>query len=431
VQHPDLPAVLSESDRDKAWGVYGDAFTAPLTRPRVHAGRTGSPWTFVLIVALLYAAMALAYSVAIAPRVTGGYQFIHIGETFLTKGSSSTVIQPSLGFDNEVGYDGQFYFFLAADPAHAHDYLDSPGIVYSRIVYPMAARALSLGDIRAIPYAMILLNLAAVIAGTLFVAIWLRRHRLPPAYALLYGLFPGLIFACFRDLTEPLAYALVAGAVLLFDRSTSWRLAVSATVFAIAALTRETTLVFPAVLTLSLLLGRGETGSWGLRAGRAWLRAASFGAGVLVPLLAWRLFLSFWLGGAPTQESAGGLSALVPFHGLAAWWPWSRMHVLILVSVVLPSLLSLAIVVAALRHKMTAYLWIVVANIVAFVVFLPYVVYVDYFAAGRAAIGVVLALLLALPACTAALGQASRSIRTSLAFWSLPYYLLVLVVLWG
>jgi hypothetical protein len=402
------------------------AATAPAAPPVERSKRTAPPWVVAAIV-------AVAYALLIIPRLSGGdaYGFIHVGHMFLTRSDTSSVIRPSLGYESKVGYDGQFYFFVAADPSHASDYMESPGFIYSRIVYPMVVRVLSGGKTDAIPYLMILVNAAAAIGGTLLVAMWLKRRRLSTGYALLYGFFPGLIFAVFRDLTEPLAYGLAAAAVLVFEPRSPRRLAASAALFAVAALTRETVLLFPAVLALSLLVGNGASRSWSTRVRVDLPRAAAFGAAVLAPLFAWRLFLSIWLS-APTQESAGAggpTALLLPFHGMAAQWPWSRPELLVLLTVVLPAIAYLAVAVAALRRRATANLWILVANIVVFVIFVPDPIDVDYGAAGRAAIGVVLAALLALPECKAALGGASRTIRYSLTLWSLPYYFFIAALL--
>ena len=53
--------------------------------------------------------------------------------------------------------------------------------------------------------------------GTLALALWLRARRYSPWFALLYAAYPGLIFCVVRDLTEPVAFALVALALLVFD----------------------------------------------------------------------------------------------------------------------------------------------------------------------------------------------------------------------
>jgi len=71
--------------------------------------------------------------------------------------------------------------------------------VYSRPFYPAVSRAASLGSVRALPYAMVGINVLAVLAGTAAVALWFLRRDFSPWPALLYGLFPGLALTVFRD----------------------------------------------------------------------------------------------------------------------------------------------------------------------------------------------------------------------------------------
>lgn len=73
----------------------------------------------------------IVYAAILLPRLAahdGVYRFVHLGHKFVTQGHSSTVITPSLPTHGRIGYDGQFYFFMAADPAHAKDYMDMPGV---------------------------------------------------------------------------------------------------------------------------------------------------------------------------------------------------------------------------------------------------------------------------------------------------------------
>src|SRR5438445_614188 len=130
----------------------------------------------VLCVAVFYAVF-----VSIRLEQHGSLWFVHIGSRFLSAAHTSSVIRPSIGAQNTYGYDGQFYFALAADPAHAHDYMgENAGVVYSRAVYPAAARAASLGSVSALPDAMLAVNLVAVLTGTAAVALWLVGRRFSP-----------------------------------------------------------------------------------------------------------------------------------------------------------------------------------------------------------------------------------------------------------
>jgi hypothetical protein len=358
--------------------------------------------------------------------------FVHIGQDFLTTSDSSSVIRPSLGWQSRVGYDGQYYFAVAADPRHAHDYMPgSGGYVYARIGYPFVSRAASLGSVRTLPYVMLIVNLLGAVVGTLAVALWLRRRRAPVWPAVLFGLYPGLIFAVLRDLTEPLAFALVAVAVFVYDERSTRRLVASAALFAAAALTRETVVPFALAAAVALAVTDARrAGQW--RSPTIWRRPVVFAAGAVAPLLLWRVLVTAYLH-EPTQET-GGSGWAVPFHGILSYWHWDSQHRLIVLTVVLPALAAAggALVLARRRIAPVA-AGLLLVNVLLYVVFLPGSVDVDYGAAGRAAVGVVLAALYCVPAwwdSAASGGRAARAIGRSLvvvgAFsWSLAWYLLV------
>jgi hypothetical protein len=339
--------------------------------------------------------------------------FVHIGSQFLSAADTSNVIRPSLGAQNTFGYDGQYYFAVAADPAHAHDYIQSQaGIVYSRIFYPAVSRAASGGSVAALPYAMLVVNLLAVLVGTAAVALWLLARDFSPWPALLYGLFPGLIVTVFRDLTEPLAFALAALAVLAFDRARPRRLVVSAVLFALAVLTRETILPFALAGAAALALGD-----------RRWRRAAAFAAGTCGPLLVWRLIVKLWLN-EPTQEVGHERGWVLPLHGIWSWWPFDNPHWLIVLTVTLPALAAAAGALLLLRRRRSDVLaGLLLVNVLLYVVWLPRAVYIDYSAASRAAIGVVLAALYCLPAWWAFV-RARVAIAASAFALSLGWYLI-------
>jgi len=340
----------------------------------------------VLVVAAFYAAM-----VSVRLDQHRPLWFVHLGSHFVTSSHTSKFIGPQLEPESADGYDGQFYYFIAVDPSHGRDYMhygtdDQSGIRYARIVYPVLARVVSVGEAGAVPYALIILNLIAICAGTTAVALWLQRHRRSPWFALVYGLWPGLAFAVFRDLAEPVAYAFVALAVLTFDPRSTRRLVGAAALFALALLTRETAIVFPLVGAAALALHD-----------RAWRRAALFAAGALGPMLASRavLTLSFHV---TTLETAGGRKVLVPFYGMAAWWPWDDVHWLMFWTLDVPLLLVGAIALYQLyarRANLSALS--VLVNLALFTIFIPRTVTVDFGGAGRNATPVVLAALFALP----------------------------------
>jgi hypothetical protein len=375
------------------------------------------------------AILVLVYGPFLVARLTSfnALWFVHIGRQMLGVSSTSNVITPDVGWQSSVGYDGQYYWALAVDPVHAKDYMPTNGgFVYSRPLYPGLSRVLALGSPSVVPYTMLIINLLAVAVATLAIAVWLRRRSLSPRLALLYGLFPGVVFSAFRDLTEPLAFALVALAGLALDSRSRRSVAAAAALLALAGLTRETTLVFavPAVLLIAAGGGYGRSVVRSVR----FRRAALFLIAAVGPLLVWRAIVHQYVGG-PTQERGSSLRWFVPFDGLLHYLPWDGQHQLIVLTVVVPAVAALVGAVFLLRQPSTrAYGVVLALNALAFVVFLPRDVDVDYGAAGRASIGVVLALLACLPSWKT--GQRlSRPATWLVAFWSLPWYLIASTLL--
>ena len=286
---------------------------------------------------------------------------------------------------------------------------------------------------------MLLVNIAAAVGGTLAVAFLLRRRGLPPWLALVYGLFPGMIFGVLRDLTEPLAFCLAAVGLVLFDPRSWKRQLGSAALFGLALLTRETVALFPAILAVALLVGAGATASrWRdrLRIGNL-ARAAAFGVIAFAPLFIWRHIVVTWLDttAAQVQERpaggpAGGLLySLVPFHAYTGHWLHpSGEAVTLFLTVILPGLVRAAIALAVLLRTRSVEPWFVLANVAVFVVLLPTAVAIDYGSMGRACIGIVLAVLVSLPRIADAIPRRWTTVQRSLVLWSLPYYLLIVAI---
>jgi hypothetical protein len=311
--------------------------------------------------------------------------FAHVGSFFTQRSDQSPTIE-HLTPESVYGYDGQHYFYIAVDPLHARDYVDAPGVRYARVGYPLTAGLAAGGSSAALPYSMLAVNLVSVLGGTLAVAVWLLRRRHSAWFAVLYGLWPGMSFAVFRDLSEPLAYLLVACGVLAFDPARRSRLMISSGCFAAALLTRETAIAFPVVLAAAL--------AWH---DRSWRRPLAFLAGALVPMVAWRVFVTLWLDSS-TLEQAGGWKVLAPFYGLRAWWPWDDLHWLIVFTVDLPFLaLAAGAAWLAWRRSLSVPLALLLVNVALFVVFIPRTVVIDYGAAGRNAIPALLSALYCVP----------------------------------
>lgn len=300
-------------------------------------------------------------------------------------------------YPNDIGYDGQYFYYMALDPRNAHEYMDFPSYRYTRILYPMAARLLALGQPALIPYTLLLLNWLAIGAGTFLVAAWLKRRSLSPWLALIYGCYPGLFLALQHDLSEPLAYALVALGVYLYDYGGRRRLLTAGVAFGLAALARETTAVFAICYAANTLLVGGQSGEgWWARARANWRPALMLAGLALGPLALYKGFLTLWLGAAGVPSSV--LPAPVPFGGLLVLWPWNGQQIMGVLTVVLPALICAAAALWALRRGVRdVQVWLLLVQIALFVVLLPYTTFYDIYSTDRVATGVMLAALYCIP----------------------------------
>jgi len=344
----------------------------------------------------------------------GPERLIHLGRIFVSKSQASPAITSRAGsyeYDGEIGFDGQFAYFIAVDPVNARYYMDSPAYRYTRIVYPLTARALALGRADLVPYTLVLVNLAMIGVGTLALAAWLRRKGVSSWYAAVYGFYPGVLIALQRDVTEVMAYSLVAVAVYLFEvarRPLMW----SSIVFAIAVLTRETAAIFAIGYGLSLLF-EGE-GEWLRRLHRNARRAALFLTACLFPMLLYKLFLLSWIGSLGFDAHIEH----VPFGGILAWYPWQPGQMAEVQIVVIPAAIcGLAAVWALVRGVRRVETWMLLANVLILVVFLERPAFNDISSAGRITTGVALAAVLSLPYFT---GRFRAWFWAAAALWLWP-----------
>ncbi len=378
-----------------------------------------SPALVALTALLLYAAW-----VGWAHHIGHDWQdWAAIGRRFVGASETSPAIaRDAPSATSRFGYDGQFFLYIARDPAGAVPYLDNASYRYGRIVYPLAARGLALGRQDAIPLALLVINLLAVAVGTWAIAAWLRRERFPEWFALLYAAYPGVFFGVWRDLSEPLAYSLTAVALLAFDGERPRRIALSAALFAVAILTREGAAVFALVWAATLAVQ-----------GRR-LRAALFAIGSLLPYLAYRfVFLNLWLGNAGLPEKLQPTP--VPFGGIGHYFPWGGVELQRVYAVLLPGIFCVVLAVVALvRGARAPAVWALLANALLFVVFLPAAAYEDYASAGRISTSVFLAFLLSLPALSRAFPTTRAWMWLPTVAWFAPWYVLLPLALeidWG
>jgi hypothetical protein len=244
------------------------------------------PWHVVLLVCVAYVLLTLA-RYDFDPKI-----FALIG----------TQYDPGVS-GGRPGYDGQFAYQIARDPLNGWAKIDVPAYRYQRILYPMAARVLALGNAELVPWTLIIVNALALTAGVWLTEEMLRHFNVSRWYALIYGLSAGTLMSVRLDLTEPLAYALAQAGVLLALKD-RWRWA--AVMLALAALTKEMTLAVAAGIGLVYLYRR------------QWTKLLTFSAIVLLPFAIWQIVLWQWFG-QPGIGSGGALATpfeIVPLRGL-------------------------------------------------------------------------------------------------------------------
>ncbi len=304
------------------------------------------PWWIVAVVALVYMVLVVSSS--------GGdpLALATLGTRF-SEGDR----------DGTEGYDGQFSYYIARDPLNGWQHCDVPAYRYQRILYPLLGRLLAFGQEPLLPYALALLSVAALAAGTYLTEQLLLRYRMSPWYAITYGLYAGQLMSARLLVAEPLAHALAQAAILAAERD-RWRWSV--VLFALGVLAKETILVFVAGYLLFLL------------AQRQWRRFAELALGVGVPFLLWQAALWAWLGSPGLGSGGAGATGweFLPYRGL-----WSvgaiDLRVLALLALVMvplaviPSLLSLWATGRDLwRGRWHPFTTMLLAN-AAMIVFLP------------------------------------------------------------
>jgi hypothetical protein len=202
------------------------------------------------------------------------------------------------------GYDGQFAYYIATNPSPSEvaGQLDVPAYRYQRILLPLAARILAFGQRPLIPWALLLINIIAHIMGTWIITDYLIKKEIPPRYALIHGLWVGLIIGVGADLFEPLAFLFVVAGY--YGRLVKkWRL--SYLFLLLAILAKEITITFWAAALIADFLQKPRRSDW----------AIALIPGVIFAV--WQLWL--WVTfGSPGIGSGGAMATAfewIPYAG--------------------------------------------------------------------------------------------------------------------
>lgn len=363
------------------------------------------PWFISTVLCLVYVGMVL----------------------FSNKGNPLALVTIGTQFSEQLsaeqggteGYDGQFNYYIARDPTTASQYLDVPAYRFQRILFPFLGRLLALGQADLIPWAFLLINIMAMAAGTALLEKLLTGYGVNRWYALTYGLTLGIFGSVRLSLSEPLAYGLVLGGILLArDKSWLW----AAVVFALAALAKETTLLFVGAYGLYLLTQRDIK------------NALLMGIISGLPFAVWQLVLRSTLGS--TGIGSGGAMAtsfeLIPFAGVARIWTETPAEVrgtillilgpMLLIFVLIPTIWALwASLKAIQRHKWSAETSLLLVN-AAVMLFVPFSTYREPIGILRFIVGLQIAVIL-----FAAQNKRLRVLRNS-TLWIVTVFFVVTLV---
>jgi len=236
--------------------------------------------------------------------------FIKIGIRYLNRDPHNPVVKLvyDVGFGPpywDMGYDGQWYYYLALDPINAWGIFDNLGR-YQRILYPLIVRFFALGKPHLVPYTMIVVNLVAIVVGTEITSRLLHTLGANPWYSLAYGWHIGQLYSLRYDLAEPLAYMFVLLAVYTYEKKRDVNLC--AFFFGLSLFTKETAALFIGGSIASFLITRNFRG------------VKSILSRTLLPYVMYQLFLYqifgivpfFTTGAAPSPHS---IMDMVPFYG--------------------------------------------------------------------------------------------------------------------
>ena len=321
---------------------------------------------------------------------------------FVIMGSRFTEGDPS----GILGYDGQFAYYIARDPVGARPYLGSnPSYRYQRIIYPMLARALALGQPALIPWTLLLINIGAISLGTELLGRMLKAHGLSAWLALLLTFWLGQVFALRADLNEPLSYFFAIIALWWYERR---QYLPSALAIAASLLTKETGVLFlPAILIVELVQGR-------------WKVALVYGLIASMAYAGLQIFLRSWLGLSGLNQ-LGDRFELIPFYGYAFTEPAAARIFLVLIIVVPATVLLVIAVLRLIKRPLSVYDWGLVFNCLM-IVFLPRGTAFDVLAVFRVATGLVIATLM-----HCAVHRSRRLALTLSAIWWPPTILAAMI----
>jgi len=223
--------------------------------------------------------------------------FINFGErsSLITK---KLVPQNFVIMENTSGYDGQAYYYAASDPFIRTDFHRIDLKKYHRFLYPFLAHIFAFGKKNLLPYSLLIINILAILIGTLFLCFLLKKRGLSVWYGLIYSLGVGNIVAFQYNLTTPLFLCLILIGIYFYETK---KIGSTAFFFSLALLTRETAVLIILVFLVYEFFKKRYSNSLVITLS-------------LIPFIILQIFIYQRLGKIPILGSSGHL--VLPFAGI-------------------------------------------------------------------------------------------------------------------
>jgi hypothetical protein len=331
---------------------------------RIMSGNKNHLWyKNTLLVAGICSILSVIFcGVALASHNWDAKAFIMMGERF-----------KDLNHAGDLGYDGQFVYYIAADPLNAPVHIDHAAYRYQRILYPFLAWLLSFGGKQSLlPWVMLLINIVAITVTIGLTGEILAEKGVQAWHAIALLFSAGLLISLRADLNEPLAilWALV-GMILAYQKKWLW----AGFSFALGILAKEIAITFAFGAAIWLFF------EWRFRDGMVVLVTS------LLPAILWGIFLTAWLGQSPLTADQAAMETL-PFYGLL-FVGVSPAKAIILLWVAIPAILyGLVGTFDLLKGRTTMEVFMLMAS-VALVAFMPRLTWYNAAGALRAVVGLV------------------------------------------
>ena len=149
------------------------------------------------------------------------------------------VFEGTYVFPGTLGFDGQFYRYVAHDPILTRgfdDYADFPRMRWSRILVPALAHILAFGQQAYIDAAYAGVLLGFLFLGVYWLSAWFQQRGRHPAWGLMFLLVPAVLISIER-LTIDLALLALCTGFALHAEKASWK---TYAILALAPLVRDT-----------------------------------------------------------------------------------------------------------------------------------------------------------------------------------------------